>query len=77
MSGQELELETSASPERTEELLRNRELRQSEKQVWDACGKMRAGSHVEAWDMLQKWLAISRKRAGRLPLAMRPPRVLG
>lgn len=58
----ELELETSVSPERTEELLRKRELRQSEKEVWEAYGKLRAGSHVQAWDMLQKWL-VSRGNA--------------
>jgi hypothetical protein len=30
--------------------------RESEKEVWDAYGQMRAGSHTLAWELLQKWL---------------------
>jgi hypothetical protein len=53
----ELGLETWASPERTEELKRKEDLRESEKEVWEAYGKMRAGSHTEAWQRLQAWLS--------------------
>lgn len=53
----ELELETYASPERTEDLRRNQDLRRSEKEVMDAYGQMRAGSHIDAWQRLQTWLA--------------------
>jgi hypothetical protein len=52
----ELELETWVSPERTEELLRKQVLRQSEKEVTEAYGQMRAGSHADAWQLLQTWL---------------------
>jgi hypothetical protein len=52
----ELELETTVSPERTADLERRRELRESEKEVWEAYGKMRAGSHTDAWNLLNKWL---------------------
>jgi hypothetical protein len=52
----ELGLETWASPERTEELERKRELRQSENEVTEAYGHMRAGSHTQAWQRLQTWL---------------------
>ena len=53
----ELGLETWASPERTEELERGRDLERSEKEVWDAYGQMRAGTHTDAWQRLQAWLA--------------------
>jgi hypothetical protein len=53
----ELGLEVWASPERTEELKRKQELRESEKEVWEAYGKMRAGSHTGAWQLLQAWLS--------------------
>jgi hypothetical protein len=53
----ELDLETWVSPERTEDLRLEDELRQSEKQVTEAYGLMRAGSHAKAWDQLQAWLA--------------------
>jgi hypothetical protein len=53
----ELGLETWASPERTEELRRKQDLRDSEKQVTDAYGQMRAGSHTQAWEQLQTWLS--------------------
>src|SRR5882762_3646149 len=52
----ELGLETWASPERTEELRRKQDLRDSERQVTDAYGQMRAGSHTQAWQLLQTWL---------------------
>jgi hypothetical protein len=48
-----LGLETWASPERTEELRRKRELGSSEKEVMEAYGQMRAGSHTRAWQTLQ------------------------
>src|ERR1700722_7661874 len=51
-----LGLETWASPERAEELRRKRELSSSEKEVMDAYGQMRAGSHTRAWQTLQAWL---------------------
>jgi hypothetical protein len=51
-----LGLETWASPERTEEIQRQRELRYSEKEAMEAYGLMRAGSHVRAWEQLQAWL---------------------
>jgi hypothetical protein len=54
----ELGLETWASPERTEELERKRELRQSENDVTEAYGQMRAGSHTQAWQRLQTWLTV-------------------
>jgi hypothetical protein len=52
----ELGLETWVSPERTEELQRKQQLRQSEKEVTEAYGQMRAGSHTHAWQLLQTWL---------------------
>ena len=52
----ELGLETWASPERTEELQRKHDLRNSEKAVTDAYGQMRVGSHTQAWQQLQSWL---------------------
>lgn len=52
----ELELETYASPERTEEILRAQDLRQNEQAVTEAYGQMRAGSHTHAWQLLQTWL---------------------
>jgi hypothetical protein len=51
-----LGLEVWASPERTEELRHERELRHSEQEVLEAYGKMRAGSHTQAWQLLQAWL---------------------
>src|ERR1700722_10502391 len=53
----ELGLETWASPERTEELRRKQDLRESEKEVTEAYGQMRVGSHTHAWQLLQTWLA--------------------
>ena len=53
----ELGLETWASPERTEELRRKQDLRESEKEVTEAYGQMRVGSHTHAWQLLQNWLA--------------------
>jgi hypothetical protein len=53
----ELELETWASPERTAELERKQDLRQSEREVTEAYGQMRAGSHTHAWQLLRTWLS--------------------
>lgn len=53
----ELGLETWSSPERTEELRRKQNLRESEKEVTEAYGQMRVGSHTHAWQLLQTWLA--------------------
>jgi hypothetical protein len=53
----ELELETYHSPERTEERLQTQDRRQSEHAVAEAYGKVRAGSHTAAWQMLQTWLS--------------------
>src|SRR5260370_20876312 len=52
----ELGLETWASPERTEELQRKHDLRDSEKAVTDAYGQVRVGSHTQARQQLQTWL---------------------
>jgi hypothetical protein len=52
----ELGLETWVSPERTRERLQAQELRQSEKEITEAYGQMRAGSHTQAWQLLQTWL---------------------
>jgi hypothetical protein len=52
----ELGLETWVSPERTEELERKHDLRQSEQEVTEAYGQMRVGSHTQAWQLLQAWL---------------------
>jgi hypothetical protein len=52
----ELGLETYVSPERTEERRRLDELRQSDREVAEAYGQMRAGSHTLAWEQLQAWL---------------------
>jgi hypothetical protein len=52
----ELGLETWTSPERTADLERARELRQSENTVTEAYGQMRVGSHTAAWQQLQSWL---------------------
>jgi len=52
----ELGLETWASPERTEDLRRKEDLRASEKEITAAYGQMRAGSHTQAWQLLQTWL---------------------
>ena len=53
----ELGLETRRSPERTAELERRAEERESHEQVTQAYGQMRAGSHTKAWALLQDWLA--------------------
>jgi hypothetical protein len=52
----ELGLETYHSPERTEERVRAQERRQSEHELAEAYGKVRAGSHTAAWQQLQTWL---------------------
>jgi hypothetical protein len=53
----ELGLETWVSPERDQELEEARDLRQNHRDVTEAYGKMRAGSHIECWQQLQDWLA--------------------
>jgi hypothetical protein len=52
----ELDLETWASPERTQELRDKEELRENEKHVLDAYGLMRSGKHVKSWEVLTEWL---------------------
>lgn len=52
----ELGLETWVSPERDQELKDAQDLRQSHRDVTEAYGKMRAGSHIECWQQLQDWL---------------------
>jgi hypothetical protein len=59
----ELGLETWASPERTHARVQAQDLRQSEAEVMEAYGQMRAGSHSRAWELLQGWLA----RRGHTP----------
>jgi hypothetical protein len=59
----ELNLETWASPERTEELRSKEETRRNDKHVLDAYGLMRAGSHVKSWQVLADLL----KSRGFLP----------
>jgi len=53
----ELGLEAWASPELIEERRKAQELRQSENEVTEAYGQMRAGSHTQAWATLQTWLS--------------------
>jgi hypothetical protein len=53
----ELGLETWASPERTAELKRAQDLRESDQQITAAYGQVRAGAHTAAWASLQNWLA--------------------
>jgi hypothetical protein len=53
----ELGLETWHSPERTAELERAADRRQSETALTEAYGQVRVGEHVKAWQMLQAWLA--------------------
>jgi hypothetical protein len=53
----ELGLETWASPERTHARRQAEDLRQSDRDVAEAYGQMRAGSHTRAWEQLQTWLA--------------------
>jgi hypothetical protein len=52
----ELGLETYVSPERTEERRLVEDWRQSDREVAEAYGQMRAGSHTLAWEQLQNWL---------------------
>jgi hypothetical protein len=52
----ELGLETSVSPERTQQRQQTQELHQSQQLVTEAYGKVRAGAHTEAWQLLQSWL---------------------
>jgi hypothetical protein len=52
----ELGLEPYVSPERTEALVQAKVLRQSENELTEAYGQMRAGSHTRSWEQLQAWL---------------------
>ncbi|MEP6886256.1 MAG: hypothetical protein ABJC66_16025, partial [Gammaproteobacteria bacterium] len=56
----ELGLETWTSPERDQEREDADDLRQSQNDVAEAYGKMRAGSHIECWQLLQDWLSRCR-----------------
>jgi hypothetical protein len=56
----ELGLEAWASPELIEQRRKAQELRQSENEVTEAYGQMRAGSHIQAWTTLQTWLSSRR-----------------
>jgi len=52
----ELELETWTSPEQTQQRRVAEEFRQTEVEVTQAYGQMRAGAHLKAWEQLQAWL---------------------
>jgi len=52
----ELNLETWVSPERTAALEEKHTRRESDKQVHEAYGLMRAGSHIKCFQMLEDWL---------------------
>ena len=52
----ELNLETWASPERTAALEEKQTQRENDRQVHEAYGLMRAGSHVKSFQMLEEWL---------------------
>jgi hypothetical protein len=53
----ELNLDTRKSPERTLEVERRAQSRQSDAVVADAYGLVRVGSHAKAWAVLQDWLS--------------------
>jgi hypothetical protein len=59
----ELNLETWVSPERTVALKNKQNQRENDKQVHEAYGLMRAGSHVKSFQMLDDWL----KSRGKTP----------
>ncbi|HEY6619209.1 MAG TPA: hypothetical protein VIY68_06680 [Steroidobacteraceae bacterium] len=52
----ELNLETWVSPERTAALEEKQTQRENDRQVHEAYGLMRAGSHVKSFQMLEDWL---------------------
>jgi hypothetical protein len=52
----ELNIETWVSPERTAALEKKLSRREDDKQVHDAYGLMRAGSHIKSFQMLEEWL---------------------
>ena len=52
----ELNLETWVSPERTAALEDKQTQRENDRQVHEAYGLMRAGSHVKSFQMLEDWL---------------------
>lgn len=52
----ELNLETWVSPERTAALEEKQTQRDNDKQVHEAYGLMRAGSHIKSFQLLEDWL---------------------
>jgi hypothetical protein len=53
----QLGIQTWTSPEQEAAKARKEDHAQSEKLVHEAYGLMRAGRHVDAWELLQRWLA--------------------
>jgi hypothetical protein len=53
----QLGIRTWTSPEQDAEKQRKEDHVQSEKLIHEAYGLMRAGRHIEAWELLQRWLA--------------------
>jgi hypothetical protein len=53
---EQLGIQTWVSPEQTAEKQRKEDHRQNEKLVHEAYGLMRASRHIEAWELLQRWL---------------------
>jgi len=53
----ELDLDTHRSPERAAQIERRAQVRRNEAIVTEAYGLVRAGSQLEAWNVLQGWLA--------------------
>jgi hypothetical protein len=54
---EQLGIETWVSPEQEAEKQRKQDHFESEKLVHEAYGLMRAGRHVNCWEVLQRWLA--------------------
>jgi hypothetical protein len=52
-----LGIHTGVSPEQEAQKQRQEDHAQNEKLVAEAYGLMRAGQHVKAWELLQRWLA--------------------
>jgi hypothetical protein len=53
----QLGIRTWTSPEQEAEKQRKEDHAQSEKLVHEAYGLMRSGRHIDAWELLQRWLA--------------------
>jgi hypothetical protein len=53
----QLGIQTWTSPEQDAEKVRKEDHAQSEKLVHEAYGLARAGRHIDAWELLQRWLA--------------------